>query len=71
VYVKKLLNDALHRAEESPMPDPSTLLADFKARSCGILLDSDGSTPKAFGGNGDSGSGQRIGLFNRSAKIER
>jgi pyruvate dehydrogenase E1 component alpha subunit len=24
--VKKLLNDALHRAEESPMPDPATLL---------------------------------------------
>jgi TPP-dependent pyruvate/acetoin dehydrogenase alpha subunit len=24
--VKKLLNDALTRAEESPMPDPSTLL---------------------------------------------
>jgi TPP-dependent pyruvate/acetoin dehydrogenase alpha subunit len=23
--VKKLLNDALRRAEESPMPDPSTL----------------------------------------------
>jgi len=25
-YVKKLLNDSLQRAEESPMPDPSTLL---------------------------------------------
>ncbi|MFL6015030.1 MAG: thiamine pyrophosphate-dependent dehydrogenase E1 component subunit alpha [Gaiellaceae bacterium] len=25
-YVKKLLNDALHRAEESPQPDPATLL---------------------------------------------
>src|SRR5438105_13741824 len=25
-YVKKLLNDALQRAEESPQPDPSTLL---------------------------------------------
>src|ERR671933_688872 len=25
-YVKKLLNDALQRAEESPMPDPETLL---------------------------------------------
>jgi pyruvate dehydrogenase E1 component alpha subunit len=25
-YAKKLLNDALQRAEESPMPDPSTLL---------------------------------------------
>jgi TPP-dependent pyruvate/acetoin dehydrogenase alpha subunit len=24
--VKKLLNDALRRAEESPMPDPATLL---------------------------------------------
>jgi TPP-dependent pyruvate/acetoin dehydrogenase alpha subunit len=23
--VKKLLNDALHRAEESPLPDPSEL----------------------------------------------
>jgi pyruvate dehydrogenase E1 component alpha subunit len=26
VHVKKLLNDALERAEESPMPDPATLL---------------------------------------------
>ncbi len=25
-YVKKLLNDALHRAEESPQPDPATLM---------------------------------------------
>ncbi len=25
-YVKKLLNDSLHRAEESPLPDPATLL---------------------------------------------
>jgi pyruvate dehydrogenase E1 component alpha subunit len=25
-YVKKLLNDSLQRAEESPMPDPATLL---------------------------------------------
>jgi hypothetical protein len=24
--VKKLLNDSLQRAEESPMPDPATLL---------------------------------------------
>ena len=29
--VKKLLNDALTRAEESPMPDPSTLLEDVYA----------------------------------------
>ena len=26
VQVKKLLNDSLQRAEESPQPDPSTLL---------------------------------------------
>jgi pyruvate dehydrogenase E1 component alpha subunit len=26
VQVKKLLNDSLQRAEESPLPDPSTLL---------------------------------------------
>jgi pyruvate dehydrogenase E1 component alpha subunit len=25
-YVKKLLNDSLQRAEESPLPEPSTLL---------------------------------------------
>ena len=25
-YVKKLLNDALQRAEESPQPDPASLL---------------------------------------------
>src|SRR5437762_10092789 len=29
--VKKLLNDALQRAEDSPMPDPSTLLEDVYA----------------------------------------
>jgi acetoin:2,6-dichlorophenolindophenol oxidoreductase subunit alpha len=29
--VKKILNDALVRAEESPMPDPSTLLEDVYA----------------------------------------
>ena len=26
MHVKKLLNDALERAEESPQPDPATLI---------------------------------------------